>query len=99
MFFTESQFSYESDASKLGFAVLNRHLAEWGYAFNDGKWQTPTILPMGFRNIPRRAFLDLVEAVADQPGRTGRWQPEFTLDKQAWHRKTLRPPNIRDCAA
>ena len=82
-FFTESQFSYESDASKLGFAVLNRHLAEWGYALNDGKWPTPTIVPMGFRNIPRRAFLDLVEAAAGQPGRAGRWQAELALDKQA----------------
>ena len=82
VFFTESQFSHESDASKLGFAVLNRHLAAWGYALNDGKWETPTILPMGFRNIPRRTFLDLVEAAAEQPGHTGRWQAELTLDSQ-----------------
>jgi leucyl/phenylalanyl-tRNA---protein transferase len=85
VFFTESQFSHESDASKLGFAVLNRHLAEWGYALNDGKWQTPTIIPMGFRNIPRRTFLDLVEAAAEQPGHTGRWKAELALNKPARH--------------
>jgi leucyl/phenylalanyl-tRNA--protein transferase len=83
VFFTESQFSYESDASKLGFAVLNRHLAEWGYVLNDGKWPTPTITPMGFRNIPRRTFLDLVEEAVKQPGRDGRWQAELRLDKRA----------------
>lgn len=85
VFFTESQFSYESDASKVGFAVLNRHLAEWNYVLNDGKWPTPTITPMGFRNIPRRAFLDLVESAAKLPGRDGRWQAELPLDKQAQH--------------
>ncbi len=45
--------------------------------------------PMGFRNIPRRAFLDLVKAAAEQPGRTGRWLVEFALDKQAQHQKTV----------
>ena len=89
VFFGKSQFSYESNASKLGCAVLNRHLAEWGYALNDAKWQTPTMRPMGFRDIPRRAFLDLVEAAAKQPGRTGRWVVEFTLDKQAQQHKTV----------
>jgi len=42
VFFTESQFSHENNTSKLGFSVLNWHLAKWGYLRNDGKWATPT---------------------------------------------------------
>src|SRR5262249_13050396 len=41
-FTTESQFSREPNTSKIGFAVLNWHLAHWGFAFNDGKLMTPT---------------------------------------------------------
>ena len=52
-FVTESQFSHEPNTSKIGFAVLNWHLAHWGFAFNDGKLMTPTCHDMGFRDIPR----------------------------------------------
>ncbi|MGI9413148.1 MAG: leucyl/phenylalanyl-tRNA--protein transferase, partial [Hyphomicrobiales bacterium] len=41
VFFTESQFFRARDASKVGFAVLNRHLQAWGFAINDGKNETP----------------------------------------------------------
>lgn len=75
-FFTESQFSRASNTSKIGFTVLNWHLAKWGYRFNDGKWPTPTITPMGFRTIPRSAFLAELAAGAAAPGKSGRWQVE-----------------------
>jgi leucyl/phenylalanyl-tRNA--protein transferase len=61
-FFTESQFSLEPNTSKLGFAVLNWHLARWGYRLNDGKWATPTIIDRGFRMVPRPEFFDLLAA-------------------------------------
>lgn len=75
-FVTESQFSLESNTSKVGFTVLNRHLARWGFAFSDGKRATPVLLEMGFRLIPRRDFLDRLAAAIAQPGRPGRWQVE-----------------------
>ncbi len=82
VFFTESQFSHERDTSKLGFSVFNRHLAEWGYVINDGKSATPTILPMGFRVIPRREFLGLLSAAVEVPGKTGPWVCELGLDEK-----------------
>jgi hypothetical protein len=56
---------------------------------NDGKWPTPTIIPMGFRNIPRPAFLDLVGKAVQQRGRDGRWQVELGLEQ-------ARSPALRD---
>ena len=50
-FATKSQFSREPNTSKIGFTVLNWHLARWGFAFNDGKVMTPTCRDMGFREI------------------------------------------------
>jgi leucyl/phenylalanyl-tRNA---protein transferase len=79
VFFTESQFSHERDTSKLGFTVLNWHLKRWGFILNDGKWPTPTILPMGFRQIPRDEFLSHIERGGRMPGKTDIWEVEAGL--------------------
>jgi leucyl/phenylalanyl-tRNA--protein transferase len=59
-----------------GFAVLNWHLARWGYRLNDGKWATPTIIDMGSHIVPRAEFLDLLAASVGQGGKPGRWTVE-----------------------
>jgi len=79
-FATESQFSREPNTSKIGFTVLNWHLAHWGFAFNDGKVLTPTTHDMGFREIPRGEFLRLLSDAERHPGHTGRWQVESDLE-------------------
>jgi len=73
-FVTESQFSREPNTSKIGFAVLNWHLARWGFAFNDGKVMTPTCRDMGFREIPRREFLARLADAGRSPVESGHWQ-------------------------
>jgi leucyl/phenylalanyl-tRNA--protein transferase len=75
-FVTESQFSIEPNTSKIGFAVLNWHLARWGFAFNDGKLMTPTCRDMGFAEIPRTQFLARLVQARRLPGKSGRWQSE-----------------------
>lgn len=78
-FVTESQFSREDNTSKIGFTVLNYHLAKWDFAFNDGKMLTPTTRDQGFHEIPRADYLTRLATAADQPDRRGRWQAEFDL--------------------
>jgi leucyl/phenylalanyl-tRNA--protein transferase len=86
VFTTESQFSLEPNTSKIGFSVLNWHLARWGFLVNDGKGATPTILDMGFRPIPRADFLRLLEEDAGQGGKGGTWSVEAGPDVVAgWH--------------
>ncbi len=75
-FFIESQFSHATNTSKLGFSVLNFHLARWGFALADNKWPTAAILQMGFRDIPRRDYLRKLAEALSRPGRSGRWQME-----------------------
>jgi leucyl/phenylalanyl-tRNA--protein transferase len=78
-FVTESQFSREPNTSKIGFTVLNWHLAQWGFAFNDGKLMTPTCRDMGFREVPRSDFLGRLAEAERKPERIGRWQVEADL--------------------
>jgi leucyl/phenylalanyl-tRNA--protein transferase len=79
VFFTESQFSREPNTSKMGFTVLNWHLAKWGFRLNDGKWPTPTILDMGFRPIRRKGFLAELARATRRPGKAGPWTVEADL--------------------
>ncbi len=79
MFATESQFSHVPNTSKIGFTVLNWHLAKWGFVLNDGKHFTPTIDGMGFRPIPRAEFTALCDSEGRAPGRVGRWSVETDL--------------------
>jgi leucyl/phenylalanyl-tRNA--protein transferase len=73
-FTIESQFTRESHTSKLGFAVLNWHLANWGFRLNDNKGPTRNVLEMGFRVVPRPVFLALLTDALRVPDRTGRWE-------------------------
>jgi leucyl/phenylalanyl-tRNA---protein transferase len=75
-FVTESQFSREPNTSKIGFTVLNWHLARWSFAFNDGKLMTPTCRDMGFRDIPRDEYLKRLDRAERTLGKNGRWQTE-----------------------
>jgi leucyl/phenylalanyl-tRNA--protein transferase len=80
VFFTESQFAREDNASKIGFSVLNWHLARWGFVLNDGKYPTRTTIDMGFRLIPRAEFLRLLGEGTRSGGKPGRWQAEAGAD-------------------
>ena len=73
VFVTESQFSRVSNASKVGFAELNRCLAGWGFVLNDCKFHTPTLEEMGFSNMPRADYNELLR---DNLGfsKAGRWR-------------------------
>ncbi len=79
VFFTESQFSRESNTSKMGFATLNHHLSKWGYVLNDGKDYTQSIDSMGFRHIPRAEFEALLAEHAQAGGKSGPWTVEADL--------------------
>ncbi len=79
VFFTESQFSRESNTSKMGFATLNHHLAKWGYVVNDGKDFTPALAEVGFHALPRSEFEALLEAHAHAGGKAAPWTVEADL--------------------
>lgn len=92
VFFGESQFTVEPHTTKIAMAVLTRHLDHWGYAFSDGKWETPAMREMGFGYIPRDEFLQHLEAAVHAPRQRGRWENEFEPAAIANWRPDLRNP-------
>jgi leucyl/phenylalanyl-tRNA---protein transferase len=84
VFFTESQFHTARDASKVGFAVLNRHLQTWGFACNDGKHPTRFLTDCGMLPVTRDEFCALTARYGAEQGRPGRWQIEPALLDDKW---------------
>ncbi len=86
VFVIELQFSHEFNTSKIGFSVLNWHLAKWGFLMSDNKLPTPATLQMGFRVIPRGDYLRDLTLALGREGKPGRWEveagPKLVAD---WH--------------
>ena len=87
VFFTESQFTRQNDASKVGFATLNCHLQKWGFVLNDGKYHLPHLAQTGFELMPRSQFNALLVRYCQAEGRQGPWAVDDTLDAGNWDPK------------
>jgi leucyl/phenylalanyl-tRNA--protein transferase len=74
VFFGESMFHRETDASKIAFVRLVRQLATWGFRLVDCQLETPHLESLGAKAVPRRRFLaELGEALA-LPDPSGPWR-------------------------
>jgi leucyl/phenylalanyl-tRNA--protein transferase len=88
-FTIESQFTRESHTSKIGFAMLNWHLAKWGFLLNDNKGPTQNTLEMGFKVVPRAEYQARLTEAMRMPDRRGRWEIETDLATVAqWNPST-----------
>lgn len=71
MFFAESMFSAETNASKLALLGLGWTLAEWGWPLIDAQVRSAHLETLGARPMPRAAFAATVSRlVALDPGPT-----------------------------
>jgi leucyl/phenylalanyl-tRNA--protein transferase len=77
-FFGESMFSLETNASKVLMVHLAHQLADWGYRIMDCQVESPHLLTMGARCIPRSEFLSILRASVDRPPA----QPDWNLTWQ-----------------
>jgi leucyl/phenylalanyl-tRNA--protein transferase len=76
VFFGESMFSRETDASKVAFVQLVRQLELWGFALVDCQLPSAHLSSLGAEEIRRREFLERLEQALQQPGRPGHWRFE-----------------------
>lgn len=80
VFFGESMFSRETDASKVALAHLSRLLSARGYVMIDCQMTTAHLQSMGGREMPRVQFVDaLARATVEGPG-PQRWPAQATRD-------------------
>lgn len=73
MFFGESMFADEPDASKAAFARLCEVLASWDFDLVDCQLPTAHLLRFGAFGMPRAEFLERLGASLGKPHRQGAW--------------------------
>jgi leucyl/phenylalanyl-tRNA--protein transferase len=86
MFFGESMFARQNDASKVAFACLVAQLRRWGFELIDCQMSTAHLASLGARDIPRAQFNAYVARLVAQPDVPGPWTPDADLTTAAAER-------------
>lgn len=73
MFYGESMFSREADASKVALVRLAQQLQRWAFGLIDCQMETPHLARMGARTMPRTAFTARLKELVNLPHRSGPW--------------------------
>jgi leucyl/phenylalanyl-tRNA--protein transferase len=80
VFFGESMFADQPDASKIAFATLLGHLAKWQFRIVDCQVHTEHLERFGAEAWPRARFLEHLRAAVAEEGRVGPWQVELSTE-------------------
>lgn len=78
MFYGESMFSFETNASKIALVTLAKHLFQWGYPLIDCQVYSEHLSRLGAITLPREEFIKQVHYLCSLPAHSGSWQ----LDSQ-----------------
>ncbi|MDQ3185214.1 MAG: leucyl/phenylalanyl-tRNA--protein transferase [Pseudomonadota bacterium] len=73
MFFGESMFSRVSDASKIAFVHLVKHLERRGFRMIDCQMKTAHLASLGGREIPRNEFSQKLKELVNYSERVEKW--------------------------
>jgi leucyl/phenylalanyl-tRNA--protein transferase len=81
MFYGESMFAREPDASKIALTHLVWQLARWNYGMIDCQMTTQLLARFGAREIPRAAFVRKLVELVDYPRTGRRWSLDDDLSQ------------------
>lgn len=81
MFYGESMFSMQTDASKIALAHLVMQLKRWNFGMIDCQMNTPHLASLGAREIPRSEFLTLLQELTPYPDPASPWRFDHDLIK------------------
>lgn len=76
IFFGESMYADEPDASKVAFATLLANLIRWNFRLVDCQSYTEHLARFGAVEWPRSRFLKVLKKALREPTRRGRWTLE-----------------------
>ena len=74
MFYGESMFSHEPDASKVALVRLAWQLQRWEFGLIDCQMETAHLASMGARTLPRAAFVAQLAELVNLPHHPGPWR-------------------------
>jgi leucyl/phenylalanyl-tRNA--protein transferase len=81
MFFGESMFANERDASKVAIFYLTRQLQAWNFELIDCQIMNDHLASLGVTTLPRRVFLERMAHNPQVPSRVGKWCLDLQLEQ------------------
>ncbi len=93
MFFAESMFSAVSGGSKIALAALAAMLREWGWPLFDAQVESPHLVAMGAKTLPRNDFLKVVALQTTLVAEIGPWAQAVGKRGIDWLLDTLQHPD------
>ena len=81
VFFGESMFSKEKDASKVALVHLTGKLKQWGYQLIDCQVQSEHLISLGAKDIPREQFCAYLNRWCNEPVNSNAWASHWTADE------------------
>jgi leucyl/phenylalanyl-tRNA--protein transferase len=82
MFFGESMFSRDADASKVALVKLVQVLGARAFPVIDCQMHTPLLESLGAREIPRAAFLQAISGLVNYPEPPMKWNMRSTTTQR-----------------
>jgi leucyl/phenylalanyl-tRNA--protein transferase len=82
VFFGESMFSVETDASKIALRRLCDRLIQCGFHLIDCQMATPHLMSLGARLVPRTEFVTLLASHASLESSQQRWNRDRTSEPE-----------------
>ncbi len=80
MFFGESMFAWQPNASKVALVRLAERVQSWGFPLIDAQVSTPHTLAMGAEEWPRARFVEVLRREIEHPTRKGSWSEEPDIE-------------------
>jgi len=88
VFFGESMFSLATDASKVAFAWLVRHLARRGFGLIDCQVYSEHLASLGAEEIARADFVSHLDTLCEAGDAPGRWLFDSDETTAAWQARS-----------
>ena len=79
MFFGESMFSAQTNASKIALFALCAALSMWNFPLLDAQVRSSHLMSLGAVEMARSSFVRHVAALARAPGMQGAWTPHWPI--------------------
>jgi leucyl/phenylalanyl-tRNA--protein transferase len=85
VFFGESMFSHETDASKIALLALCRRIAAHGFRLLDCQVSSPHLQSLGARLMPRNQFATVIRSACASESPFARWPADPLAARQLLH--------------
>ncbi len=87
MFYGESMFSFQTNASKVALAYLVMHMHHWGFPLLDCQLPSPHLASLGAESICRSEYIKTMMPLCNQSVDSFSWKLDETLDISSWQQK------------